>query len=176
MFTGLIEHLGTVTRITRDSGGCTLVIGDAAPILGDCAVGDSIAVNGACLTVTAFDAGTFTVWLANETLGRTELGACASMCFNLLDIIYASGTGERKEGDQVNLERAMGTHVRFGGHFVQVLCIAYTLHAPLNKHEYCRRTSTQRPPSLPATRTATPCASHSSSPSPRPSGRPSSRT
>ncbi|KAJ7293042.1 hypothetical protein C8J57DRAFT_1161472 [Mycena rebaudengoi] len=100
MFTGLIEHLGTVARVERDAAGCTLVIADAAPVLGDCHVGDSIAVNGACLTVTAFDAQQFTVWLANETLERTDLG-------------------ERKEGDQVNLERAMGAHVRFGGHFVQ---------------------------------------------------------
>ncbi|KAJ6503234.1 hypothetical protein C8R47DRAFT_1105229 [Mycena vitilis] len=104
MFTGLIEHLGTVSSIQRDDAGCTLTIGDAAPILGDCHIGDSIAVNGACLTVTAFEpankGGWFTVWLANETLERTDLG-------------------ERKVGDQVNLERAMGAHVRFGGHFVQ---------------------------------------------------------
>ncbi|KAI0304738.1 hypothetical protein BC826DRAFT_1088941 [Russula brevipes] len=104
MFTGLIEHLGTVAAINRDGGGCTLTISDAGPILGDCHVGDSIAVNGACLTVTRFDAqqngGWFEVWLANETLERTDLG-------------------ERKVGDQLNLERAMGPHVRFGGHFVQ---------------------------------------------------------
>ncbi|KAI0001880.1 Lumazine-binding protein [Russula vinacea] len=104
MFTGLIEHLGTVAAIARDSGGCELTISDAGPILGDCHVGDSIAVNGACLTVTRFDpqqhGGWFEVWLANETLERTDLG-------------------ERKVGDQVNLERAMSAHVRFGGHFVQ---------------------------------------------------------
>ncbi|KAJ7751190.1 hypothetical protein DFH07DRAFT_960984 [Mycena maculata] len=104
MFTGLIEHLGTVSSIALDAAGCTLTISNAAPILGDCAVGDSIAVNGACLTVTSFHAteqgGSFTVWLANETLERTDLG-------------------ERKVEDQVNLERAMGAHVRFGGHFVQ---------------------------------------------------------
>ncbi|KAJ6483912.1 hypothetical protein DFH09DRAFT_1211641 [Mycena vulgaris] len=104
MFTGLIEHLGTVSAVQLDDAGCTLTISDAAPILGDCHIGDSIAINGACLTVTAFDAqergGWFTVWLANETVERTDLG-------------------ERKVGDQVNLERAMGAHVRFGGHFVQ---------------------------------------------------------
>ncbi|KAH9081940.1 riboflavin synthase [Lactarius deliciosus] len=104
MFTGLIEHLGTVSAIVLDSGGCTLTISDASPILGDCHVGDSIAVNGACLTVTKFNAleqgGWFQVWLANETLERTDLG-------------------ERIVGDQLNLERAMAPHVRFGGHFVQ---------------------------------------------------------
>lgn len=64
--------------IETDSGGCTLTIADSAPILGDCHIGDSIAVNGACLTVTEFDAvaknGWFKVWLANETLDRTDLG------------------------------------------------------------------------------------------------------
>ncbi|KZP29007.1 Lumazine-binding protein [Athelia psychrophila] len=104
MFTGLIEHLGTVLSITRDSGGCEIVIAKSAPILDDCHIGDSIAVNGACLTVTEFDkvqeGGWFKVWLANETLERTDLG-------------------ERKVGDELNLERAMAAHVRFGGHFVQ---------------------------------------------------------
>jgi riboflavin synthase len=70
--------LGIVAVISLDEGGCTLTISDAAPILGDCHVGDSIAVNGACLTVTRFDAqqkgGWFEVWLANETLERTDLG------------------------------------------------------------------------------------------------------
>ena len=64
--------------IKRDEGGCTLTIGDSAPILGDCHIGDSIAVNGACLTVVEFDkeekGGWFTVWLANETLDKTDLG------------------------------------------------------------------------------------------------------
>ncbi|XP_006454140.1 hypothetical protein AGABI2DRAFT_182135 [Agaricus bisporus var. bisporus H97] len=104
MFTGLIEHLGTVSAIALDENGCTLSIADSAPILGDCHIGDSIAVNGACLTVTEFDlakqGGFFKVWLANETLQRTDLG-------------------ERKVGDQLNLERAMGAHDRFGGHLVQ---------------------------------------------------------
>jgi len=106
MFTGLIEHLGTVSAIDLDAGGCTLTIANSAAILGDCHIGDSIAVNGACLTVVEFAAeeakggGWFKVWLANETLSRTDLGAL-------------------KVGDRVNLERAMGGHSRFGGHFVQ---------------------------------------------------------
>ena len=64
--------------IRRDEGGCTLTIGDSVSILGDCHIGDSIAVNGACLTVVEFDkqerGGWFTVWLANETLDKTDLG------------------------------------------------------------------------------------------------------
>jgi len=100
----LIEHLGKVASIKHDSGGCTLTISNSAPILDGCRIGDSIAVNGACLTVTEFDkiqqGGWFKVWLANETLERTDLG-------------------EREVEDEVNLERAMGIHARFGGHFVQ---------------------------------------------------------
>ena len=56
-----------------------MTIGNSASILGDCHIGDSIAVNGACLTVVEFDqekkGGWFTVWLANETLETTDLGA-----------------------------------------------------------------------------------------------------
>ena len=67
-----------MSQIIRDEGGCTLTIGDTAPILSDCHPGDSIAVNGTCLTVTVFestkDGSWFTVWLANEILSRTELG------------------------------------------------------------------------------------------------------
>ncbi|KAF8634937.1 hypothetical protein AX15_000670 [Amanita polypyramis BW_CC] len=101
MFTGLIEQLGSISDIVVDENGCTLTISDAAPVLDDCHIGDSIAVNGACLTVTEFDkGGWFKVWLANETLQRTNLGRL-------------------KANDPVNLERAMGAHVRFGGHFVQ---------------------------------------------------------
>ncbi|KIK70636.1 hypothetical protein GYMLUDRAFT_235069 [Collybiopsis luxurians FD-317 M1] len=104
MFTGLIEHLGTVSHIEVDGRGATLVIADSAPILDDCHIGDSIAVNGCCLTVTEFDkverGGWFKVWLANETLERSDLG-------------------ERIVGDQLNLERAMSAHTRLGGHFVQ---------------------------------------------------------
>jgi hypothetical protein len=58
-------------------------VADSAKILDDCHVGDSIAVNGACLTVTEFDeianGGWFKVWLANETLQRTDLGACLTL-------------------------------------------------------------------------------------------------
>ncbi|KAL7410069.1 riboflavin synthase [Mrakia frigida] len=102
MFTGLIEHIATLTsRIPKDTdGGFTLTFSSASPILEDCHVGDSIAVNGACLTVTEFDADSFKVGLAPETLERTNLG----------DLVV---------GDRVNCERALAAHTRFGGHFVQ---------------------------------------------------------
>ncbi|KAL8284198.1 hypothetical protein RQP46_004947 [Phenoliferia psychrophenolica] len=102
MFTGLVEHVGVISDVkpTTEFAGYSFTISDSHSILDDCHLGDSIAVNGCCLTVTAFDKDSFTVGLANETLDRTDLG-------NL------------KVGSKVNLERAMAGHGRFGGHFVQ---------------------------------------------------------
>lgn len=77
-----------------------MVIGNVSSILDDCHLGDSIAVNGVCLTVTEFTKDSFKVGIAPETLRRTNLGAI-------------------KAGDFVNCERAVAGHVRFGGHFVQ---------------------------------------------------------
>lgn len=106
MFTGIVEQIGTVkeynTLDTSESGGngVSLTITDVGTILEDCNLGDSIAVNGVCLTVTEFDKSEFKLGVAPETLRRTNLG-------------------ELKPGSQVNLERAVAGHVRFGGHFVQ---------------------------------------------------------
>ncbi|CCH40690.1 Riboflavin synthase alpha chain [Wickerhamomyces ciferrii] len=106
MFTGIVEHIGTVEEFkeldTSESGGngVSLLIKDATSILGDCHIGDSISINGTCLTVTEFDENTFKVGLAPETLRRTNLGSL-------------------KSGSKVNLERAIGGDVRFGGHYVQ---------------------------------------------------------
>jgi len=77
-----------------------MTVADSAPILVDCHIGDSICVNGACLTVTEFDTDKFKLGIAPETLDRTNLG-------------------DLKVGMKVNLERAMAAHVRFGGHMVQ---------------------------------------------------------
>ncbi|KAK4686925.1 riboflavin synthase, partial [Tremellales sp. Uapishka_1] len=102
MFTGLIEHLSVLSSITptTSSEGFTFLFTSAAPILVDCHIGDSIQINGACLTVTEFTDDSFKVGLAPETLSRTNLG-------------------DLKVGDHVNCERAMSAHTRFGGHFVQ---------------------------------------------------------
>ncbi|KAA8917406.1 hypothetical protein TRICI_000429 [Trichomonascus ciferrii] len=106
MFTGIVEQIGTVkeynTLDTSESGGngVSLTITDVGSILEDCNLGDSIAVNGVCLTVTEFDKTEFKLGVAPETLRRTNLG-------------------DLKAGCQVNLERAVAGHVRFGGHFVQ---------------------------------------------------------
>lgn len=98
MFTGLIEEVGVVRRVVKGREGARLVIG-AEKVLGDTKVGDSVAVNGACLTVTEVEAGQFTADCMAETLSRTTIG-----------------TIER--GRRVNLERALALGQRLGGHMV----------------------------------------------------------
>ncbi|ORY17789.1 hypothetical protein BCR34DRAFT_554856 [Clohesyomyces aquaticus] len=106
MFTGLVETLGTVAALeeldqtSSGGGGTSLTISDADTILGDAQLGDSISVNGTCLTITEFDKSWFKVGCAPETLRRTNLGSL-------------------KKGSQVNLERAVAASTRMGGHFVQ---------------------------------------------------------
>lgn len=106
MFTGIIEQIGSVQKYLAldDSqtggNGASLTIENAGPILKDCHLGDSIAINGTCLTVTEFNNDSFKVGISDETLRRTTLGSS-------------------KVGDKVNLERAISGNVRFGGHLVQ---------------------------------------------------------
>jgi riboflavin synthase alpha subunit len=99
MFTGLIEEIGTVVRAGAVGEGRVLTVA-ARAVLEDIRPGDSIAVDGACLTVVARDGGTFTVGLSPETLSRTALGELA-------------------EGSPVQLERALLPGSRLGGHYVQ---------------------------------------------------------
>lgn len=98
MFTGIIEEIGTVKRIKRGFQSANLTI-EGKKIFDDLKIGDSVATNGICLTVTNRDSNSFTADVMNETLSRT----------NLLDI---------KMGSHVNLERAMAANDRFGGHIV----------------------------------------------------------
>lgn len=93
MFTGIIESTGRVVRVS------SLEL-EVASGIGTLGLGESIAVNGVCLTVTSFEEGRFTADLSEETLRRTALGR--------LDI-----------GSPVNLERPMRADGRFGGHIVQ---------------------------------------------------------
>lgn len=95
MFTGIVEEVGRVASLTD----YRLVI-DARQALEDVSLGDSIAVNGACLTVVEFDEKSFAVDLAPETLRRTSLGQAGP-------------------GAAVNLERALAANARMGGHIVQ---------------------------------------------------------
>ena len=98
MFTGIIEETGHIRTVTRGRHSSVLSIG-AAEILSDLKVGDSVAVNGVCLTATTVDGGGFTADVMHETLNRSTLGGLAA-------------------GDVVNLERAMPANGRFGGHIV----------------------------------------------------------
>lgn len=99
MFTGLVETLGTVRRVEADGAGRHLVI--AAPgLTAELAIGESVAVNGACLTVVERDAETCRFQAGPETLRRTNLG-------------------ELMPGDRINLERALRVGDRLGGHLVQ---------------------------------------------------------
>jgi len=99
MFTGLVESLGSVRDLVPDGAGCRLTV--AAPdIAAELVLGESVAVNGACLTVVARDAETCCFQLAPETLHRTNLG-------------------ELRPDDRVNLERALRLSDRLGGHLVQ---------------------------------------------------------
>jgi len=99
MFTGIIEELGTVQRLDRGSNSCQIAI-QAKKVLEDVKLGDSIAINGVCLTVTSFDKEQFTADMMAETLAKT----------NLKDL----GSGHR-----INLERASRLGDRMGGHLVQ---------------------------------------------------------
>lgn len=103
MFTGIVEIIGTVLEYNPfddEEQGIALTIGGARRILGDCHIGDSIAVNGICLTVTEFSEDQFKVGISPETVRRTNVGAWT-------------------QGTKVNLERAVSQEVRFGGHYVQ---------------------------------------------------------
>ncbi|MBT2727806.1 riboflavin synthase [Bacillus sp. ISL-75] len=98
MFTGIIEEIGVVANIQRTGESFVLAI-EAKKILNDVHLGDSIAVNGVCLTVTSFTGKLFTVDVMPETVKASSL--------NMI-----------KRGSKVNLERAMAAGGRFGGHFV----------------------------------------------------------
>ena len=98
MFTGLIEEMGTLRAVRRGAHSSVLSVG-AKEILDDLKVGDSVAVNGVCLTATTVDAGGFTADVMHETLRRSSLSALSP-------------------GNPVNLERAMAADGRFGGHIV----------------------------------------------------------
>ena len=98
MFTGLIEEIGTIKEIKKGASSAKLTI-SAKTVLEGSKTGDSIAVNGICLTVTSLTPQTFTADVMHETLNRTSLAGL-------------------RAGSRVNLERAMPADGRFGGHFV----------------------------------------------------------
>ncbi len=98
MFTGIIEEIGKIEYIKRGTKSATISI-HAENILGDVKVGDSVAVNGVCLTATTVNKTSFTADVMAETMRRSSLS-------------------ELTAGSLVNLERAMPMNGRFGGHIV----------------------------------------------------------
>jgi len=99
MFTGIVEELGTVAAVEQLSDAARLTV-RATTVLEDAALGDSIAVNGCCLTVVDTTADTWTADVMQETLDKTSLAGV-------------------RAGDRVNLERAVTPMTRLGGHIVQ---------------------------------------------------------
>lgn len=98
MFTGIVEEIGTVKKVNKGQKSSVLTI-SADKILSDVGLGDSIAVNGVCLTVTQYNSKEFSVDVMHETLDRSSLASISP-------------------GVRVNLERAMSIDGRFGGHIV----------------------------------------------------------
>lgn len=98
MFTGIVEEIGSIEHIQRGRNSAILTI-QAETVLEGTKIGDSIAVNGICLTVTALTARGFSADVMHETLNRSSLS-------------------QLKQGSHVNLERAMAANGRFGGHIV----------------------------------------------------------
>src|SRR4051795_6762196 len=99
MLTGIVEELGTVAAI-EDQGDAIRLGISAATVLEGTGLGDSISVNGCCLTITTYDADTWTADVMQETLDKTSLHGV-------------------RPGDAVNLERAVTADKRLGGHIVQ---------------------------------------------------------
>ncbi|UCF39964.1 MAG: riboflavin synthase [Gemmatimonadota bacterium] len=97
MFTGIVTAMGSVARVQREGERCALTIEAPYP---DLAVGESVSINGACMTIVETGEGWFTIEAVVTTRGRTRFG-------------------EIRVGERVNLERAMAAGDRFGGHWVQ---------------------------------------------------------
>lgn len=98
MFTGIVEETGILRGLARGARSCIITV-ECEKVLEGSRIGDSIAVNGICLTVTGMSKNSFTADVMNETLQRSSLG-------------------QTRPGDPVNLERAMAADGRFGGHIV----------------------------------------------------------
>ena len=116
MFTGIVEELGTVEALERQSDAVRLTV-RAATVLEDTGSGDSISVNGCCLTVAERTGTTWTADVMAETLAKTGLGSL-------------------EPGDRVNLERAARVGSRLGGHLVQghVDAVGYVVRRDPGEH------------------------------------------
>ncbi len=121
MFTGIIEAVGNIRAININSQGARIEVATGNLDMGDVALGDSIATNGICLTVVAFDQNSYTADVSTETLSCTAFG-------------------NYRVGQKVNLEKAMLPTTRFGGHMVSghvdVLSEIRSIHNNGNSTEY----------------------------------------
>jgi riboflavin synthase len=134
MFTGITEHVGKIEslELAKDGGRLRVTLPDAGDFAASIKLGDSISVNGCCLTVVEFSSDHFSADLSGETLRHTSFG-------------------EKKSGELVNLEKPLAANARLGGHFVQghVDCIGrvtrllpegenwwLSVHVPEDQHRY----------------------------------------
>lgn len=107
MFTGIVEEVGSISRITKKGENAEILI-NCSKVLEDVKIGDSIAVDGVCLTVKSFDKSSFTADVSYETVLKTTLSSL-------------------RNGEKVNLERALTLNTRLGGHLVlgHVDCVGF---------------------------------------------------
>lgn len=110
MFTGIVEEVGSISRITKKGENAEILI-NCKNVLEDVKIGDSIAVDGVCLTVRSHDQNSFLADISYETVLKTTLSYM-------------------KNGDRVNLERALTLNSRLGGHLVlgHVDCVGFIKH------------------------------------------------
>ncbi len=115
MFTGIIEAVGQIKRINVNQQGARITVNTSGLDMSDVKLGDSIATNGICLTVVAFDQSSFSADVSNETLTRT-------------------GFANYSNNQSVNLEKAMLPTTRFGGHIVSGHVDAVSTINSINKN------------------------------------------
>ncbi|HZV75026.1 MAG TPA: riboflavin synthase [Conexibacter sp.] len=127
MFTGLVQELGTVTAVEPSADGVRLVV--AAPLAAELRPGDSVAVNGVCLTAVEPSAAQFAADVMHETLRRSSLAAAAP-------------------GAQVNLELPLRAHDRLGGHVVQGHVDGLGTVAEVREDGFARLLRVAAPPEL----------------------------
>jgi riboflavin synthase len=131
MFTGLVQGLGRIGAIERSAeggtGGARITV--ETPLVAELSVGDSIAVNGVCLTATSLQNGSFVADAMNETLSRSSLGTL-------------------QEGAQVNLELPLRAADRLGGHVVQGHVDGIGTIAQVADDGFARRIRVEAPPGL----------------------------
>jgi riboflavin synthase len=127
VFTGLVQGLGRIGAIERSGGGARVTI--ETPLVSELRAGDSIAVNGVCLSATSLQNGSFVADAMNETLSRTSLG-------------------DLEPGTEVNLELPLRAADRLGGHVVQGHVDGIGTIADVSDDGFARRIRIQAPPEL----------------------------